>query len=84
MGATDAFGLVIREAVREVFREHTGESEKQRLYSVQQAAEYIDASKREVYNLIARGDLPRIQHGRRTKIDKRDLDAWIDRKKRVA
>lgn len=82
MGATEALNQVIRDVVREELRGRQAESGP-RLYSVEQAAEYIDASKSEVYNMIARGDVPKVCHGRRTKIDKRDLDAWIERGKRV-
>ena len=80
MSATDAIADVIRAAVADGVREALNISEmtNRRLLSIEDAAVYTNSSKREVQNMISRGELPAVHHGRRTKIDIRDLDRWIE------
>jgi excisionase family DNA binding protein len=79
--ATDALSQVIEQAVatgvRKAF-EGVNEGQTKRLLSVEQAATYLSLSKRELYNMIANRKLVAVKHGRRTMLDIRDLDAWID------
>jgi excisionase family DNA binding protein len=53
-----------------------------RLLSPEEAGGYLSLSKREVYNMIAAGKLPAVQHGRRKMVDIRDLETWIANNKR--
>jgi excisionase family DNA binding protein len=55
---------------------------ERRLLSVEAAAIYLSLSKREVYNVMASGELKFVHHERRKMLDIRDLDEWIERKKR--
>jgi excisionase family DNA binding protein len=81
-GATDAFSQVIEQAVaagvRKALEEANDGTSTRRLLSVEQAATYLSLSKRELYNMIANNVLAAVKHGRRTMLDIRDLDAWID------
>jgi excisionase family DNA binding protein len=81
--ATDAFQHVIEQAVESAVRKalNVNEATKRRLLSAEEAATYLSLSKREVYNMIANGELAAVSHGRRKMLDIRDLDVWIDRSK---
>ena len=78
---TDTLSQVIEQAVvagvRKAFEE-VNDGTDRRLLSVEQAATYLCLSKRELYNMIANKGLVAVKHGRRTMLDIRDLDAWID------
>jgi excisionase family DNA binding protein len=84
--ATDLLSVGIKAAVLEALREFMPQqpTNAPRLYSAKEAAKYIGLSTREVYNMIANGELPAVRHGKRTMLDKRDLDSWIDRHKTAA
>ena len=81
---TDAFSQVIEQAVVAGVRKALGVSDgtNKRLLSVEQAATYLCLSERELYNMIANKELAAVKHGRRTMIDVRDLDQWIESNKR--
>jgi excisionase family DNA binding protein len=49
------------------------------LLTAKETAEYIGRSLGAVYQLIARGDLPCVRHGRRVHVRLRDLQNWIER-----
>jgi excisionase family DNA binding protein len=51
------------------------------LLSVKDAATYIGRSEQAVQHLIFQKDLPVVRIGRRVHIDRRDLDAWIEKNK---
>lgn len=69
-------------AVRVVERMKTQEQrERKRLYSLQEAAEYIGRSYAAVRNLVATGALPSHRRDRRRFIDREDLDRWIEMSK---
>lgn len=67
--------------VRKVF--NVNEVTNRRLLSVEESAVYLGLSKREIYNMIATGELPPVRHRRRKMLDIRDLDHWIERNKAV-
>ena len=52
-----------------------------RLLTVKQAAEYIARSEQAVRHLIFQRDLPVVRHGRCVRLDRKDLDQWIDQNK---
>lgn len=52
---------------------------EQRLYSRRDAGIYLDKSIREVDRLISSGDLVARKDGRRTVIDRKELDRYADR-----
>jgi excisionase family DNA binding protein len=81
--ATDVLREVIEKAVEAGVRKalNVNETTNRRLLSVDEAARYLSLSKREVYNMVAHGELPAVRHGRRTMLDIRDLDHWIERSK---
>lgn len=82
----DPLTQAIRAAVLQAFEERDRMNESTgapRLVSVERAAQYIDASEREIHNMIARGELPVVRHGRRVKLDLRDIDQWIKLNKAI-
>ncbi len=81
--ATDAFQQLIADAVRIALRDELDRSTStvNRLRSVEEAAGYLSLSKREIYNMVASGELPVVTHGRRKMLDIRDLDSWIEMNK---
>jgi excisionase family DNA binding protein len=48
------------------------------LLTVKETAERIGRSPGAVHQLIARGDLPCVRHGRRVHVRLKDLRAWVD------
>lgn len=83
-GAADAFSQVIEQAVAAGVRKALGTNDgtNKRLLSIEQAATYLCLSERELYNMIANKELVAVKHGRRTMLDVRDLDQWIESNKR--
>jgi excisionase family DNA binding protein len=51
------------------------------LLTVKQAAVYLGRSEQSVQHLIFQKDLPVVRIGRRVHLDRRDLDAWIEKNK---
>jgi excisionase family DNA binding protein len=51
------------------------------LLTVKQAAVYLGRSEQSVQHLIFQKDLPVVRVGRRVHLDRRDLDAWIEKNK---
>ena len=49
------------------------------LLNVKEAAVYLGRSEQAVQHLIFQRDLPVIRAGRRVHLDRRDLDAWIEK-----
>ena len=49
-----------------------------RLYNVEEAAEYLGRSVTAIRELYYSGKLPVIKVGRRTQLDIRDMDIWIE------
>lgn len=81
--AGDVFGLVIEAAVERGVRKALPMSDvpSRRLFSPEDAGVYLDLSRREIDNMIARKELPSVKRGSRRMLDVRDLDAWIERNK---
>lgn len=86
MSATDALVEVLRSAAEKGVRDAIGENGAigRRLMSIDEAATYTNSCRREVLNMIARSEIPVVRHGKRRKLDIRDLDKWIERSKGVA
>jgi len=82
--ATDVFRQVIEQAVETAVRKALNLSEvtNRRLLSVAEAAVYLSLSEREIHNMIANDSFPVVPRGRRTMLDIRDVDSWIERNKR--
>lgn len=51
------------------------------LLSVKKAAIYLDRSEQSIQHLIFERELPVVRVGRRVHLDRRDLDAWIEKNK---
>jgi excisionase family DNA binding protein len=51
------------------------------LLSVKDAAVYLGRSEQAVQHLIFQKDLPVVRAGRRVHLDRKDLDAWIEKNK---
>lgn len=51
--------------------------EKKRLYSIEEAAEYLSLSPAQVYRLAVAGKLKSLREGRRRLVDRDELDRWI-------
>ena len=58
------------------------ELRSRRLMKVPEAAEYLALSRRELYNMIANGDLRVVSHRKCKMLDIRDLDTWIEQHKK--
>lgn len=58
------------------------ELRSRRLMKVPEAADYLALSRREVYNMIANGNVRFVSHGKCKMIDIRDLDSWIEQHKK--
>ena len=56
---------------------------RKRLFTIEEAGEYLGRSTWSVRRLIWGGTLPPVRHGRRIHIDLLDLDAFIDRHKMI-
>ena len=52
------------------------------LLTIPQAAALLCLSPRKTWELTATGELPTVRIGRAVRIDRRDLEAWIDANKR--
>jgi excisionase family DNA binding protein len=78
-GATDAISEVIERAVEAGVRKalNVSDATNRRLLSIVEGSVYLSLSKRELYNMIAAGELRAVAHGRRRMLDIRDLDEWI-------
>lgn len=81
--ATDVVQQVIEQAVESAVRKalNIHDATNRRLLSIEEAAAYLNLSKREIYKMAATAELPAVTHGRRKMIDIRDLEDWIDRSK---
>jgi excisionase family DNA binding protein len=51
------------------------------LFTVKEAAVYLGRSEQAVQHLIFQKELPVVRVGRRVHLDRRDLDAWIEKNK---
>lgn len=51
------------------------------LLTMKQAALALQISERSLWDLLRRGEIPRIKIGASVRIDVRDLEAWIAKKK---
>lgn len=51
------------------------------LLTAKQAAVYLGRSEQSVQHLIFQRELPVVRVGRRVHLDRRDLDAWIEKNK---
>ena len=54
-----------------------GDVSPRRLLTIKKEATYLTLSEREIYNMIANGQIAGVRHGKRLMIDIRDLEAWI-------
>jgi excisionase family DNA binding protein len=52
-----------------------------RLYSIQEASEYLGRSVWAVREMLWNGKIPYIKDGRRILLDIKDMDVWIDKNK---
>jgi excisionase family DNA binding protein len=52
-----------------------------RLLTAAQAGEYISRSEQAVRHLIFQRDVPTVRNGRCVRIDRKDLDRWIENNK---
>lgn len=82
----DKFMRVIAEEVAaivkaEIAHIHEHPAVTPMLLNVKEAAVYIGRSEQAVQHLIFQKDLPVVRIGRRVHLDRRDLDAWIEKNK---
>jgi excisionase family DNA binding protein len=79
----EALQQVIAEVVREAVRteSNANPTTTRRLPTIEQSSEYLALSKRSIHELLANCQLPGVKYGRKTMIDIRDLDQWIERNK---
>ncbi len=53
----------------------------QLLYTMKQAAAALQICERSLWTLLDRGEIPKVKIGSSVRVDVRDLQAWIDKKK---
>ena len=83
MMPSEVFQASLEQVVETIVRKISASAAMdRRLRSVEEAAEYIGLCKRVVWDMIANHQLPIVKHGKRTLIDTRDLDEWVERNKR--
>ena len=61
--------------------EHLAGRVQPALLNVKEAAVYLGRSEQSVQHLIFEKELPVVRVGRRVHLDRRDLDAWIEKNK---
>ncbi len=83
MSLFDQFAELLRSIVGDAVREalHVNPATNRRLLTVDQAAEYLALSERQIWTMIERHELPVVASGRRKMVDLQDLDEWIRRNK---
>jgi len=81
--ALDGIAKAIADEVAVLLRESMARenSVEPVLLTVKQAAVYLGRSEQAVQHLIFQKDLPVVRVGRRVHLDRRDLDAWIEKHK---
>jgi excisionase family DNA binding protein len=57
------------------------EQGKKRLLRIKEAAQYLGVSRRSVDSYIANGQIPHVREGGVIRIDRDDLDRWIEMRK---
>jgi excisionase family DNA binding protein len=82
---TDSFAAIIRTAVADGVREalNVHEATNRRLLTIEEAAEYLALSKREIWTMISAREFPVVARGRRKMVDIQDLEEWIQRNKQA-
>lgn len=83
MTSTDPLSQIIEAACESAIKKAMNITDlpARRLLTVEEAAVYLAISKREIYNMLANGELQAVRHGRRVMVDLRDAEKWIERKK---
>ena len=56
----------------------SGERVEARLLTVKEAAQYLARSEQAIRHLVFQRDLPVVRSGRNVRLDRRDLDRWIE------
>jgi excisionase family DNA binding protein len=56
----------------------TSERVEARLLTVKEAAQYLARSEQAIRHLVFQRDLPVVRSGRNVRLDRRDLDRWIE------
>lgn len=56
----------------------TAERVEARLLTVKEAAQYLARSEQAIRHLVFQRDLPVVRSGRNVRLDRRDLDRWIE------
>jgi len=51
------------------------------LFTIKQVAAILSLSPRKIWELTASGELPTVRAGRAVRIDRRDLETWIEANK---
>ena len=80
--ATDFVARIVA-TLQQSFQNQTRQQAKPqaRLMTAKQAAEYIGRSEQAVRHLIFQRDIPVVRNGRCVRIDRKDLDTWIENNK---
>ena len=81
-GLMDAFSDLVAAKVAERMAASGGagcSKARGRLFTVEDAAEYLGRTKEAVQHLVASGKLPTVRSDRRVFLDVKDLDQWIER-----
>lgn len=79
--AIDLRGILeqLADLVVERMESRTAVSTPKRLMSLKEAGVYLGRTAASVQQLVARGEIPAVTHGRRKHVLVSDLDDWIER-----
>lgn len=78
MSATDILGQLIEEAVQRALRKAGPAGVQKRLYTVNEASEYLGMTEEAIRAKVLANQIPRVSIDRKLRFDKLDLDRWIE------
>jgi excisionase family DNA binding protein len=78
----DTMAAKVAERLRQELPPAAGVSVRPRLLTVDQAAVYLGRTKASVQHTVSAGSIPVVRADRRTFLDVKDLDTWIEQNKR--
>ena len=74
----EPFGALVEMIADAVVERLKSNSNPQRLLTVAEAAAYLRRTPRALRHLIAAGTVPAVREGRSVRLDRRELDRWIE------
>jgi hypothetical protein len=79
----EALAAKVADRLRRELTPTAGASVRPRLLTAEQAGVYLGRTKASVQHMIASGRVPVVRADRRTFLDVRDLDTWVEQNKQA-